>query len=130
MQRRSVQLLASLVAIAVLLCWALWLLSPVDRVNRESFARISLGMTEAEVEEVLGRPNANGAADAIIMFEGVPESFADPVAFPAERLRQWASREHAILVEFDERGQVTGRYFGHVNPPEGLLRKLRRRFGL
>jgi hypothetical protein len=64
------------------------------------------------------------------MFEGVPESFVDPDAFPADRRRQWVGKEHAILVELDERGRVSGRYFGHVNRPEGLFAKLLRRVGL
>jgi hypothetical protein len=76
-------------------------------------------LAEAEVEAVLGRPTTTGAPRAIIMFEGVPESFADPVTFPAEKRRQWVGRENAILVELDHSGRVSGRYFGHVNQPEG-----------
>jgi hypothetical protein len=118
------------VALATVACWALWLTWPVDRVNREAFERIRPGMTEAQVEEVLGRPSTSGPPEVIIMFEGVPESFVDPVTFPPERRRQWVGRDHAILVELDGQGQVSGRYFGHVNRPEGFMRSLLRRLGL
>jgi hypothetical protein len=64
------------------------------------------------------------------MFEGVPESFVDPGAFPPGRRRQWVGKDHAILVELDERGRVSGSYFGQLNQPEGLLDRLLRRVGL
>jgi hypothetical protein len=128
--RRLFLLLGCLVAAAVVSWVALWLIVPPDRVNREAFGRVRLGMTEAEVEEVLGRPAAEGAPGAVVMFEGVPESFVDPDSFPAGRRRQWLGREHAILVEWDERGRVSGRYFGHVNQPEGVLGRLLRLVGL
>jgi hypothetical protein len=129
MRRRSLRVLGFAAAVSIA-CGALWLTLPVDCVTREAFARIPLGMTAGEVEEVLGRPPTSGSPEAIICFEGVPESFADPGAFPAEKVRQWVGRDHAILVELDERDRVSGRYFGHVNRPERWFESLLRRLGL
>ena len=110
---------------------ALWLGWPVDRIEREHFARIQPGMTQAEVEAILGSPTGKEPNDIIICWEGLPESLlVDPHSFPPDKLQQWVGYRHAILIELDERGRVSGRYFGHVNRPEGFFAKLLRRLGL
>jgi hypothetical protein len=130
MRKRSLLLLGCLVAGLLTSSWALWLTRSADRIKREEFERIRPGMTVQAVEEVLGKPTGNVSNDTIIMFEGMPESFADPERFPPEKRRQWVGKENAVLVELDEHGRVSGRYFGHVNWPEGFFAKLRRRLGL
>lgn len=109
---------------------ALWVILPVDRIKREEFIKIRPGMTVEEVEEILGTPTGNDPDNLIIMFEGGPKSFASPDRFPPNKLRQWVGRDHAILVELDEQGRVSDRYFGHTNRPEGFFAKLRRWFRL
>jgi hypothetical protein len=130
MRKRSLLVPGCFVAVLLIGCLTLWLTWPVDRINREAFVRIRPGMTEGEVEEILGRPTGDGPSDAIVMYEGVPESFVDPASYPPDKRRQWVGSKHAVLIELDERGQVSGRYFGHVNQPEGWFTKLLRRFGL
>jgi hypothetical protein len=120
-----------LVAVVLVLGLAVRLLqSRRPEVTRPQYERIAVGMGLEEVEAILGRPTGDDPEGPIIMFEGVPESFVDPDSFPPDQRRQWVGNEHAILIELDERGRVAGKYFGHVDRPEGFFAQLLRRLGL
>jgi hypothetical protein len=128
--RKRVMVPLSCCVVLLLGCLTLWLTWPVDRITRQQFVNIQLGMTEAEVVNVLGRPTGDAPKNVIIMFESVPESFMDPDSFPLNSRRQWVGTDHAILVELDEHGQVSSKHFGHVNAPESMFARICRRLGL
>ncbi len=126
MGKRFVFLLGCFAVIAFGRFLTLWVTRPVDRITRAEFENIRPGMTVEEVEKILGKPTENDAEAPIIMFEGVPMSFASPDLFPPEKLRQWIGKDHAILAELDDQGRVSDMYFGHTNRPPDFLAKLRR----
>jgi hypothetical protein len=72
----------------------LLLLAPSDSVNRRTIARIRLGMTEEQVEEVLGRPaDSAGAMN--------PEELGQLTKGVA---KQWLGPARTVRVGFDASG--------------------------
>jgi hypothetical protein len=60
MRKRPVLVLCWLSTVLLIGCLALWVAWPGDRINREHFAKIQPGMTEGEVEAILGGAPGNG----------------------------------------------------------------------
>jgi hypothetical protein len=116
-------LLLGLAAVLVLLgvgVLALWPRRPaITRANAE---KIQMGMTLAEVEELLGGPARNES--------NMPDNFINDAfefhdcARPFEDKR-WASPAYVVIVEFDDSGRVTGHFIFDFHG-ESLLDRLRR----
>jgi hypothetical protein len=70
----------------------LLLFSPIDPINRRNLNRIEVGMTAAQVEEILGR-----GPDEIMTVGGI------------EVFRVWIGARLTIQVSFNENGLVTFR---------------------
>jgi hypothetical protein len=147
--RQRLFLALSLVAIALTGGYLMVSLT-APRISRATFARVELGMTRGQVEDILGPPGDYST----------DESIADPVQGPAtlvateEELRrepplpalgrwaepfnnqsakEWISDCGIIFVDFDGSGRVADKAFIAVRPISAgptLLDKLRRFLGI
>ncbi len=92
--------------LAVLLGMPL-LLAP-HRIRPSSFARIGVGMTELEVEQLLGASagNYDGYGTREVFFANIG---FDLTSSDDGRVKTWASRHGAVEVHFDERQRLRSR---------------------
>jgi len=88
--------------------------------NRASCHRLSVGMTEQEVEAILRRPAGPSAV------AGAPHVHWKMREGQYER--EWGEADRVISVLFDPDGRVANRTY--VGPEEGWLRQLARRIGV
>ena len=108
----------ALVAILI----AMPLLISTNRIQPHYFAQIRVGMTDAEVYELLGLPPGN--------YDGYTRNSLFPGGFGGGRdQRTWCSRHGSMLVFFDRDKRVSGRMVGDSVPTtwwarlaHGLLR--------
>jgi hypothetical protein len=96
----------------------LWVVVRVlpDRVTPENYYRIKVGMTEREVEAILGGP-----ADAEASGAFVPPLPPPTVAW----MKFWVGERWVVIVDFDSRGRVVNR-----DCDEGETAEFRRMHGL
>jgi hypothetical protein len=121
MPARRRLLLVAVVSTAVVLVVGLtaWLLWPRTAITRENAARIQVGMTVAEVEEILGGP----ARD---------ETPKRPLVVKIQNVhpdREWNSDQVSIWLHLDAEGRVRECRAIPV-PPKAPLNRLRRWLGL
>jgi hypothetical protein len=113
------KLVGGLVIVA-LIAGAFWVSRrpPPPRVTRANFERIHPGMTQAEVEAVLGPPgfyhNGRGRLD--------PAVVKKVEAAAGSRFRLWFGEAGFVGVEFDEAGRVLNSTFIPM-PPPGIGRR-------
>jgi hypothetical protein len=93
-----------LLSLAVILLGMPMLFHP-HRIRPESFERIRAGMTEAEVQELLGAPAGNYDGFKRSMIDIYPVSGLVLPAEPGDD-KFWASRHGAVRVSFDNHGRV------------------------
>jgi hypothetical protein len=124
---------AAALAFLGLYAGATYYLRPWDTINPWQYHRIRLGMSEGEVEALIGLPPGSHQSFRPIGGMVSPGQWGDMVAeygLPAEavrqcrpngvpsaaengrpmRLVQWWGDRHAIRVAIDESGRVVGRY--------------------
>lgn len=105
---------------------------PRDPLRPETVADIRLGMTESEVESVLGRAADYEYDPGDIVGSMPPVAGTDPVW---ERV--WIGPRGAVIVHFDARGVVCGRGFldaadsiFHTERPPSIGQRARKLLGL
>lgn len=115
--------------IPILLCglllaaWSWW--SP-DAINPSTYQRIHLGMTQGEIEKVIGLPAGNSGRGSIIAVTVLAESQLSEDPFPRDQLRAiWTGSRYAILVRFDDEGTAIGCSLYEVSRRPALLGMLR-----
>src|SRR5262249_34741461 len=120
--------LAIVLAVLLLGLGTAFFLWPRDRITAESWEKIRLGMTEKEVEDILGGPGTN--IKDIEEFErtrGVPlikveiqllEGLGRRIT---EAAKVWIGRSGVIMIEFDK-SDVTNKHFWEVKPNSFLDR--------
>jgi hypothetical protein len=115
--KRCLYLLAA-VTIALLM-WAV--LPPHASVSRGNYNKIRVGMTEAEVEALLGGP---GEDLAPLTYEDVHVDELPPLQLHSlpYRLHHWRSNTHMITVIFDREGRVAGKTYSR-DPTVSFLRR-------
>jgi hypothetical protein len=89
---------------------------PRGRITRENFDRIQEGMTEAEVQEILGGPDGYYTdRPVIVLVEGTMFR------------RRWVGDEGVVTIEltFDEPRRVANKAFRPL-PPESFAERYRR----
>jgi hypothetical protein len=110
-------------AVATILAVSFWLaplpLGRPNKITRENFRKINLGMPQAELSELMGAPEVSSTGLGKV--EG-PETYTiNPALSAAEqrargfreyRFQQWTSSDILIVVITDAEGTVVCRYCG------------------
>src|SRR5262245_59132749 len=129
-KRRLAWIAGTLVLLLAAGYGVLWLTAPRHDINHKSFEAIKMGMTEQQVEAILGVPAGDYTTGPVI---GWPEISSNGWAICWERQphKSWISNEAAIHVYFDEQGLV--KRTTHRKPwlsEESLWARLRRWLGI
>jgi hypothetical protein len=129
MQGRKVVWIVSLLALAgtVLLLARIVSRDAGRRLNREGFSQLGLGMTQAQVEGLLGGPPGNYGRYA--SGEMTLEEYSAP---PGAVERIWCDDSNRFEIYFDADGRVVGhhRRAGYSqSPPAGLVAWLKQVIG-
>jgi outer membrane protein assembly factor BamE (lipoprotein component of BamABCDE complex) len=141
MRKRLLILLVCLISVLLAGYVTLRLTAPRHRITEENFAAIQKGMTEEEVEAILGAPaGVYGSGDKtgnyFVRITRIPrEGFTFRSGLDLIRTRggkEWVGEAISVYIIFDETGGVKealGGFFLH-NVPESFLAKLRRWVGI
>ena len=118
MRRRK--LLAALAGLAVVVAvGAVGLWPQSDRVTREIFDRLRVGMPRAEVEAILGPPGDNSTRETVPDFDergAVRGEKEIGVVDPGLRSELRENDRAVIRVDFDPQGNLSGAWWGLVVP--------------
>jgi hypothetical protein len=113
-------------------CWLLMPPSPTSQINRASFDAIRVGMSEAEVEEILGGPAGDYCTGDVIRQGDLIVGPVIPLwTIPPSKTNVWQGDEGELFLIFDLTGQVLDKFFMPTtlrDPP--FREKLRRWLGL
>jgi hypothetical protein len=84
---------------------------PRDRITAESYEQIRVGMTEKDVEDILGGPGKKPpfTSNGIFVRRGVAETFSF-----------WIGRNGFIEIEFDNDRRVIDKYFHKVQSSDPI----------
>jgi hypothetical protein len=93
-------------------------------INREAVARIQRGMTEAQVEKILGGP----CTETVMLGQLTRRDSGDPLQ-KAGSMKTWQGGQAGCTVIFDSAGCVIGAFFHDTTDP-GLLDRMRAALGL
>jgi hypothetical protein len=110
-----------LVAVVGVVGIAAFLLGPRSPVNPDNFEKIQVGMTLAEVEDILGGP---GRPVSVWNRSGRRNAAGE---LAQETCRVWEGGETVITIFFDEQGVVLEKEIGHQ--PGSMLDRFRRWLG-
>jgi len=108
--KRKLKWLAIVLAILLLGFGTALFLWPRDRITAESWQKIRIGMTEKEVESILGKRGIDeDLADEELTKSAFkvkgPELMEGPDSFP-ETLKYWIGRSGIIVIDFDRHYHV------------------------
>jgi hypothetical protein len=104
--------------------WSLFVFSRQPGINRWNAERIVIGMTEAQVEELLGGTAGDRAPPTEILWTA-GWSFADTEAFLNGVQKKWLNDKVRIWVFFDSNDRVISTYIYYVGGSESFLDKMR-----
>jgi hypothetical protein len=93
-----------LLALTIAVCLAMVLSGCGSRVSKNNHARIKIGMTEAEVQRILGSPDETREVIDSIVFGGVEKPRETG---PRWREWVWKSKGLSITLHLDRQGKVT-----------------------
>lgn len=130
MMKRRLVWVGIAVCLALAVCLSAWLLSRPHPVNRANFQRIQVGMTLAEVEDILGPPGDHAGVIYLSrcrLSGRWPESERDDQGAGFE----WMSNEGEIAIWFDEDRRVAKTRFWEpqVCQPPVILDRIHSRLG-
>jgi hypothetical protein len=113
----SLAVLIILVVAAITAVGVIWWLPPLPRVHRASYEQLQKGMTEEEVEAVMGSPAGDYTTGPVVHGD-----FHRPVLYVdrAELLVEWKTwvTDHAeIGVRFDRHGRLGEKSFCPMSRP-------------
>ena len=100
---------------------------PRDRITAESWQKIQIGMTEEEVENMLGEPGSRHVDIWRDLAKEPGNWFAEPNPHILDdRNLTWIGRNGFIDIRYDERSQVIGKYFSEfLSTRPSLIDRLR-----
>jgi hypothetical protein len=112
--RTLIMMLAGLAVAVAVVVIALWPTRP-NRVTRENYDRIQIGMTQAEVEAILGPlgdyatvpfDNGRSEVDPSDLYSQVVRSFSS-IDDASNRVRAcWSGNDYLIVITFDPKSEV------------------------
>ena len=116
--KRKLKWLAIVLAVLLLGFGTALLLSPRDRITAESWQKIRMGMTEEEVEDILGGPGMN-RQEFLAKFDQVRDhliygdSFVEPdwENNDEKQNKIWFARRGFLAVQFDQAGHARRKLF-------------------
>jgi hypothetical protein len=128
-RRRVVITLALLGLVLLGACFALWPFSPRPQINHDDYLGVEMGMTEAQVETVLGGPAGDYRVGDVLYTVGGDDEIRQ--GRPIVRSSDWRGNEGLVMVGYDADGQVAGKTYIPVGTrslhPAAVLRHLFRR---
>jgi hypothetical protein len=122
MKRKRARI-AIAVVVLLLIGAGVFFLWPQDRTTRASWERIQVGMTEKEVEAILGGPGltwdeyqakeleAQEGGQALMPDEVLDEPMGGFLPDALDKTRVWRGRRGELGVQFDHGGQARHKYF-------------------
>jgi hypothetical protein len=117
MRRRVLLSVSILAVLAIGIFVGGWLLQPKPRIDQESYDRIKVGMTLAEVEAIIGAPPGDygvGTGEIEVWFTWeVKTGDVHWPRLPAGERKEWLGQQHAITVWVNAAGKVVD----HSMPP-------------
>jgi hypothetical protein len=128
MTKRRLFWLAYAACLGLAVFWGVRLLTHRHRINRESFEKLQVGMSVAEVEAILGVP-AGDYATGLYVEVGLRKSFSihDTLA------SRWVGDDGVIRVWLNEGGKVLSCRWDNIwlaNDEETIVCKFRRWLGI
>jgi hypothetical protein len=147
LKRRRLLLVTGLLAPALAVLVAHWLLTDRHPIPLHTFERLALGMAKGDVNELVGFPPGNYRSDdrlekapAWTRRTGVGEEgciladLKDPMSFRMQRpgrvLDVWKTNGAELYVVYDERDRVRGLYHCTEEPQSRFADLVRRLLGL
>jgi hypothetical protein len=115
---RKRKLLVALAGLAVVMAAAVFVLWPrPDRMTRESFGRIRVGMNRAGVEDIVGPSGDFRTRPVQYSLGEAGSSWGEPtVSFDNNRTIAWMTNEGPGLVRLDPVGQVSKIHYTPARP--------------
>ena len=129
--KRKLKWLAIVLAVSLLGFGTALLLWPRDRITAESWKQIQIGMSEKEVEGILGGPGTDYVKwlkeyEAWLKTEqneplvpnGIRFDESNGVQWNPEKHKLWFGRRGSIEIQFDDEGIVRGKIFEGLRPTD------------
>jgi FAD/FMN-containing dehydrogenase len=123
--KRKLKWTAVVLAVVLLGFGAALFLWPRDRITAESWKKIQIGMTEKEVEGILGGPGMNEQTAQLRLAQlqeqlGKPPEIGTPLeeGEVSERSKAWFGRRGIIEIYFDNNREVTWKFFTEIQPAD------------
>ena len=113
----------ALLVVAVAFGLFLWFFGPEERITRANCNRIRPGMSEAQVEELLGRPGVPSARS-----DGLTRKSGEEAPAGAKQT-SWRGVDSMIVVLFDKENRVIEANCSTFHVGETFWQRIRRRLG-
>jgi hypothetical protein len=138
LKRKLVLLVLGCLALVLMAGYVtLWLTASRHRITQENLNKIQKGMTEKQVEAMLGaRPGDYSSGQTVVFFAEAKDPGIINLFEPADLVKErggkcWVADDAALWLRFDDGGHVTEVDFGMTWPGnESFLAKLRRWLGM
>jgi hypothetical protein len=113
MRKRALITLGLLGTVALLGVALLLWLTPRPRIDPDSFEQLQIGMSEHDVERVMGAPAGDYSRSGRRIFYGLVDIIEGPRRrWPEFRAKEWRGDEFGVIVAFDEDGRVADKAMG------------------
>src|SRR5260370_221872 len=130
MRKRLLIILGCLVVVLLAGYGMLWLTMP-RTINEENFQAINKGMTENEVEAILGgRCSSNAPLGCLYFSQGGWGNLVKEEFVRNRHGKEWKGKISCLFICFNETGRVEETYLGFVIQDESFLAKVRRWLGM
>jgi hypothetical protein len=116
--KRKLKWIAAVLAVLLLGFGTALFLWPRDRITPESWRQIEIGMTENQVEEILGGPGMNlfqlqlkgrHFFTSVSLCEPANYDIRILLPFNEDTPKFWTSQRHCLQIGFDRTGKVRGK---------------------
>jgi hypothetical protein len=123
-------LVAAVVGLTAFTGW--WLARPLHRINRDGFDQIQVGMSQREVEVLLGGPPGNYPNASYLLGDSTPITHSIPPESDVSDYRSeaWSAGQRTVQVYLHADGTVADKEFTDCRlPSPSVWQRLRRWLG-